>query len=614
MPRAAPAVCLAFGVLLLGPTAAPAQRVDRIEKAQVAFSPRGDAVQAILQELKSARARVDVGIYYLTNQTLVDALCALASRQIKVRVFVDQDIAQAAHRKTLDKLAHFGVRVFVENLPRNGKLHLKTAVIDEQTVITGSANWTESSFGANCEDTLLLRSAPLARLYLGTYDWLETQSDLYQAISYSGPPSVSFPSAARMSRDDRQSRLVAPKIAGFFDLREIEVFFSPQQSGVERFIASLRGARRSLDIGIYMVTHPRIVAALAEAARRIPVRLLADGNMNAGGRLAILQQLWDAGVKIHYLSEPNALQHMKVAVVDGQEVWTGSANWTEGAAEVNCEDMLRLPSAQMARHYREYLEYILSQAQSFAAIERSAVAQSAPATQAEALPPRGTSPAAAALAPTGPRRNFRNLDEMQHTPPFRVNGAVRYLSDAQYLPVLLDLIRTARQSILVSMFHVAQGERSTQVNLVIEELAAAAERGLYVYVVLEMPADAGDGQQAAHSRVAETLRARGVDVRLSVPTLKLHEKLVVVDLCKVLIGSHNWSEGALTGTTVYESSALLLLNRQEARFAQHILRHNILSDMRSREAWEKELSLLRHIVSLRGEEREAFLRQLEAGR
>ena len=44
-----------------------------------------------------------------------------------------------------------------------------------------------------------------------------------------------------------------------------------------------------------------------------------------------------------------------------------------------------------------------------------------------------------------------------------------------------------------------------------------------------------------------TLARSGIDVRLHVPTISLHAKVIVVDLAKVLIGSRNWCEGALSG-------------------------------------------------------------------
>ncbi|MBP7008456.1 MAG: hypothetical protein KBC66_01435 [Kiritimatiellae bacterium] len=82
----------------------------------------------------------------------------------------------------------------------------------------------------------------------------------------------------------------------------------------------------------------------------------------------------------------------------------------------------------------------------------------------------------------------------------------------------------------------------------LEALVSAVERrGIYVYLLLNQPSSEGDSSSQDHDRWAERLRARGIDVRLHVPGIPLHEKLVVVDLAKILLGSHNWTEGALSG-------------------------------------------------------------------
>ncbi len=88
-------------------------------------------------------------------------------------------------------------------------------------------------------------------------------------------------------------------------------------------------------------------------------------------------------------------------------------------------------------------------------------------------------------------------------------------------------------------------------------------------------------------------------------------KTVVVDLAKVMIGSHNWSEGSLSGKRVYESSALIVLDGQEPKLADYLLSRKIVSDMRSRELWEQEITTLRHLNQASGKEKDALLAELE---
>lgn len=145
----------------------------------------------------------------------------------------------------------------------------------------------------------------------------------------------------------------------------------------------------------------------------------------------------------------------------------------------------------------------------------------------------------------------------------------------------------------------------------VKALTDAAGRGVYVYLLLHMPPGEGESLARAHENWAEQLRARGIDVRLHVPNVPLHAKLVVVDLARILIGSHNWSEGALSGERVGESSALLVLPQQDMRWADYVLGLDCVSDMRSREHWQEELRQLRQLTGLRGKSQNAYLKQLE---
>ena len=87
----------------------------------------------------------------------------------------------------------------------------------------------------------------------------------------------------------------------------------------------------------------------------------------------------------------------------------------------------------------------------------------------------------------------------------------------------------------------------------------------------------------------------------------MHEKFVAVDQCKVLVGSHNWSEGALDGSRVFETSALVLYPHQQPWLADYFFSRPVISDMTDRETWERELTLIRHTARMNDSQRSGFL-------
>jgi len=176
------------------------------------------------------------------------------------------------------------------------------------------------------------------------------------------------------------------------------------------------------------------------------------------------------------------------------------------------------------------------------------------------------------------------------------------------------MIRGSRQSIFIGMYVFSEQKSAAPfAEELIRDLEAAAKRGVYVYLLLYTAPSTLDRLAEHHSNRAERLRRAGVDVRLALPNNILHMKTVVVDLSSVLVGSHNWSEGALSGKRVYESSALIVLDAQEPKLADFILSRKTISDMRSRDLWEKEITTLRHLAQASGSVRDDLLEQLEEG-
>ena len=134
----------------------------------------------------------------------------------------------------------------------------------------------------------------------------------------------------------------------------------------------------------------------------------------------------------------------------------------------------------------------------------------------------------------------------------------RPVVNREYLPVLLDLIEHATNSI---EFLALEYHDDATVLRVEAALADAAARGVRVQALVE---DRIDFNAAG----VERLRALGVDARLDTPKKMLHSKLFVVDGRKVLLGSTN-----LTGNSMDNNNETNLLLEDPAlagAFGQYI--------------------------------------------
>jgi cardiolipin synthase len=120
--------------------------------------------------------------YFVPAEAARYALTSAALRGIDVRLMVprrsDSRIVSAASRSYYEEMVAAGVKVY-EYQPR--MLHSKAMLIDDDTVLLGSANFDHRSFRLNFELSLLLRDAALAHTLEGV--WLTDQREAHEVAA-----------------------------------------------------------------------------------------------------------------------------------------------------------------------------------------------------------------------------------------------------------------------------------------------------------------------------------------------------------------------------------------------------------------------------------------------
>lgn len=125
-------------------------------------------------------------------------------------------------------------------------------------------------------------------------------------------------------------------------------------------------------------------------------------------------------------------------------------------------------------------------------------------------------------------------------------GAVTLLANSDLFDVLLDSIKKARKSILVSMFVFKTSKYSSnRANIIMTALGIAAEKGISVSLVLEKGRKESDSVTIQNKKTADWLEAKGAKVRFDLPKKTTHTKTIVIDGRYVFIGSHNFTHSAL---------------------------------------------------------------------
>jgi phosphatidylserine/phosphatidylglycerophosphate/cardiolipin synthase-like enzyme len=147
------------------------------QTVEVYFSPQGGCTAAVVKELDAATATVLVQAYSFTSAPIAKALLEAHKRGVKVQVILDRSQRTEKYSEA-DFLHNVGIPVKID--AKHAIAHNKVMVIDGQTVITGSFNFTKEAETSNAENLLVIRSPELAARYTANWEAHAAHSEAYE--------------------------------------------------------------------------------------------------------------------------------------------------------------------------------------------------------------------------------------------------------------------------------------------------------------------------------------------------------------------------------------------------------------------------------------------------
>ncbi|CAK9817636.1 Mitochondrial cardiolipin hydrolase [Anthophora quadrimaculata] len=126
-----------------------------------------------LREVESyinrAKRNLDVCMYTLTCQLLLNAIVNAHKRGVLVRIIMDHRMA-CNQEMQIGLFYNNGVPIRLDDL--GVLMHHKFAVVDNDIVITGSVNWTMSGFFGNFEHLLVTNHCVLVQPFVNEFNKL----------------------------------------------------------------------------------------------------------------------------------------------------------------------------------------------------------------------------------------------------------------------------------------------------------------------------------------------------------------------------------------------------------------------------------------------------------
>lgn len=337
----------------------------------------------------------------------------------------------------------------------------------------------------------------------------------------------------------------ASKVAG-----NIIAYASPDSTwSVTRRL--VREAEKSILVGTYDFTATYVSDLLAAAVGRgVKVELMLDLD-GRGGELPVYDTLAASGVKVHPAPAcgpghnhffPSC--HEKVTVIDGEWVLVQSGNYTEHSIPPNDPDPasgaphvkgnrdmgLAIRSKPLARLFTKLLK---------ADIKR-ATQDFAPEGLVDVFDPE------IVMFETAPTLQAPVVPEQAFDTPagFKVQAV---LSPDNYMAVAEPLLRGATSSIDIEQQYIRPAQPQVLRLLQAIDAAKAANPALIVRIILAA-SHGGDDAVRLGKALALLEQEHGLKLGTHVRILNrkffqhCHNKLIVVDRERVLVGSQNWSD------------------------------------------------------------------------
>jgi len=134
----------------------------------VYFSPNGGATEAIIKEIDLAKKEILIQAYSFTSKPIAKALVGARKRGIKIEAVLDKSQRKEKYTSA-DFVAHAGISTYIDS--SHAIAHNKIIIIDRNTLITGSFNFTKAAEEKNAENMLIIKgNRSLVDRYISNFE------------------------------------------------------------------------------------------------------------------------------------------------------------------------------------------------------------------------------------------------------------------------------------------------------------------------------------------------------------------------------------------------------------------------------------------------------------
>ncbi|MGC8737637.1 MAG: phospholipase D-like domain-containing protein [Candidatus Hydrogenedens sp.] len=130
------------------------------------FAPEDGVERRIIEEVQNTNKSIRFMAFSFTSESIANSFVRAKDRGVDIQgVFEKRNAGNIASKD--EYLKHAGINVRWDSKPKN--MHHKVMIFDEQKVLTGSYNFTDSAEKRNDENVIIIDNHEIARFYIDEF-------------------------------------------------------------------------------------------------------------------------------------------------------------------------------------------------------------------------------------------------------------------------------------------------------------------------------------------------------------------------------------------------------------------------------------------------------------
>ena len=311
--------------------------VDPVKAKKAQNKIINDVGLSLVALIDNAQTSIDVAAYGFDGQDdIINALRRAKKRGVRIRGVVD-DYGATLYKRTNSVVKEFGFKTDV-NVPiaqrqfekeftrsKNALMHNKFVIVDGKYLWTGSTNLTNYCMTLNSNNSVVIMSEDLARIYQNEFNQM-FENDKFHTL--------------KKVIDNKNNLIINDST--------VSVYFSPQDKVLtSAIIPIIKEAKEKIYVSMFYLTNYWITNALVEANNRdVEIKIIVDETLKKEPKSQI-DELEKAGINIK-AENWRGKMHQKSMVVDDFITVVASTNWTGASEYSNDENMLVIKNKTIA--------------------------------------------------------------------------------------------------------------------------------------------------------------------------------------------------------------------------------------------------------------------------